>query len=269
MYRIYNLINNPNVEVNAKQGPFTVISHKKNLQFEPNSATEAYYQGLLHRHKRQLIISLSQGDVNVQQGMMQWMVGDCSMVSGVTGISDYIGRKIKSRLMKQQSIHPEYTGSGLIVLEPVDNDILLVNLDDWNQEIVLSDGLFLACESSVRQFMVARDTMSSAVLGKEGFFNLCLQGTGLAALQIPVTRDELVEVILEEDQLKVDGNCAIAWSNSLMFTVEKSGRTFAASALSGEGFVNTYTGTGKILLAPMAMKRKTKPEQFPEQMEQD
>ena len=44
---------------------------------------------------------------------------------------------------------------------------------------------------------------------------------------------------------------AIAWSGSLEFTVERSGKTLVGSAASGEGLVNMYRGTGRVLLAPV------------------
>ena len=58
-------------------------------------------------------------------------------------------------------------------------------------------------------------------------------------------------VTLQDDVLKVDGNMAIAWSGTLDFTVERSGKTLLGSAASGEGLVNVYRGTGKVLLAPV------------------
>ena len=64
-------------------------------------------------------------------------------------------------------------------------------------------------------------------------------------------RSELIEIKLQNDVLKVDGNFAIAWSRSLKFTVERSGKTLIGSAASGEGLVNVYRGTGKVLLAPV------------------
>ena len=45
---------------------------------------------------------------------------------------------------------------------------------------------------------------------------------------------------------------AIAWSDTLSFTVEKSSKSLLGSAVSGEGFVNVYRGSGKILMAPTA-----------------
>jgi len=58
-------------------------------------------------------------------------------------------------------------------------------------------------------------------------------------------------IVKGNDVLKVDGNFAIAWSGSLEFTVERSGKTLIGSAASGEGLVNVYRGTGKVLMAPI------------------
>lgn len=44
---------------------------------------------------------------------------------------------------------------------------------------------------------------------------------------------------------------ALAWSNTLKFTVERSGKTLIGSAASGEGLVNVYRGTGKVWLTPV------------------
>ena len=96
-----------------------------------------------------------------------------------------------------------------------------------------------------------RSNLSSAVAGNEGLFNLSLQGAGTACLESHVPKEELVEITLQNDVLKIDGNMAIAWSGSLAFTVERSGKTLLGSAASGEGLVNVYRGTGKILMAPV------------------
>ena len=111
--------------------------------------------------------------------------------------------------------------------------------------------MFIACESSLKHKAVMRSTFSSAVAGNEGLFNLGLQGKGVVCLESPVPKGELVEITLEDDVLKVDGNQVIAWSGSLKFTVERSGKSLIGSAASGEGLVNTYRGTGKVLLAPV------------------
>lgn len=86
---------------------------------------------------------------------------------------------------------------------------------------------------------------------KEGLFNLKLNGQGLVILESPVPRDELIEIELNNDQVKIDGNMAVAWSGSLTFTVERSTRSLVGSTVAGEGFVNVYRGTGKLLMAPV------------------
>lgn len=97
-----------------------------------------------------------------------------------------------------------------------------------------------------------RSNLSSAVAGNEGLFNLGITGSGVLCLESDCPREELVEITLQDDVLKVDGNLAVAWSGSLSFTVERSGKTLIGSAASGEGLVNVYRGTGKVLLAPVS-----------------
>ena len=116
----------------------------------------------------------------------------------------------------------------------------------------MEDGMFLACDSSLKQKTVSRKSVSSAVLGGEGLFNLSLIGKGIAVLESNVPRDELIEIDLENDELKIDGNMAVCWSGSLEFTVEASSKNIIGAAASGEGLVNVYRGTGKVLMAPVA-----------------
>ena len=79
-----------------------------------------------------------------------------------------------------------------------------------------------------------------------------MAGSGVAALKSNVPCEELVEVELNGDELKIDGNLAVCWSSSLSFTVERSTKTLLGSAVSGEGLVNVYRGTGKVLMCPVA-----------------
>lgn len=55
---------------------------------------------------------------------------------------------------------------------------------------------------------------------------------------------------MKDDTVKIDGNMAVCWSGSLDFTVERSSKSLLGSMMNGEGLVNVYRGTGKILMAP-------------------
>ena len=137
------------------------------------------------------------------------------------------------------------------MMEPTYRHILLEDIAQWGGSLVIDDGLFLACNDSVQLSVVARSNLSSAVLGGEGLFNTCLKGQGVAVLESPVPREELIVVDLENDILKIDGNYAIAWTAGLQFTVERTTKTLVGSAASGEGLVNVYRGTGRVLMAPV------------------
>ena len=127
-----------------------------------------------------------------------------------------------------------------------------MSAEDWGGSVILDDGLFLACESSLEHKAVMRSSFSSAVAGWEGLFNLSLNGRGVFCIESSCPMEELIEITLQNDVLKVDGNYAIAWSKSLEFTVERSGKSLIGSAASGEGLVNVYRGTGKVLMMPTA-----------------
>lgn len=251
MYQIRNFFDNDDVKVIDYLGAFSVIEYQKDLSVMPETAMQAYFASQMNVHKRQVVCDIAKSNVTVQAGAMQWMVGDVRATTGLKGVGDLFGKAMRGSVTGESAIKPEYTGNGTLVLEPTYKHILLVDLKDWNGSIVLDDGLFLACESTLKHKAVMRSNVSSAVLGNEGLFNLGIQGQGIVCLESPCPREELVEIWLDNDVLKVDGNFAIAWSGSLDFTVERSGKTLLGSAASGEGLVNVYRGTGKVLLAPV------------------
>ncbi len=251
MYTINNFINNDDIRILNQLGPFTVIEYMRDLSVMPSEALLAYYCNEMNVRKRQVICDLKKSNITLQAGAMQWMVGNVSATTGVKGVGDLFGKALRGSVTGESAIKPEYTGDGTLVLEPTYKHILLVDLDDWNGSIVLDDGLFLACDASLKHKAVARSNLSSAIAGNEGLFNLGIVGHGILCLESPCPKDELVEIELKNDVLKVDGNMAIAWSGTLNFTVERSGKSLIGSAASGEGLVNVYRGTGKVLIAPV------------------
>lgn len=251
MYKISNFTDNDDIKVLDEKGAFKVIEYVRDLSVTPTTAQISYYSNLMNVRKRQVICNLSKSSVTIQSGAMQWMVGNANATTGIKGVGDLFSKAVRGKVTGESAIKPEYTGTGEIVLEPTYKHIVLLDLKDWNKSIVLDDGLFLACESNLKQKAVMRNNISSAVAGNEGLFNLGIEGEGVICLESPVPTEELIEIELDKDVLKIDGNMAIAWSGSLDFTVERSGKTLIGSATSGEGLVNVYRGTGKILISPI------------------
>ncbi len=250
MYEIKNFLKNDDVKTLDQQGAFTVIEYQRDLSVTPQNAPLAYYCAQMHVRRRQVLCDMKKSKITLQAGAMQWMAGDVKATTGVKGIGDLFGKAVRGSVTGESAIKPEYTGTGTLVLEPTYKHILLLNVAEFGGSVVLDDGLFLACESVLQHKAVMRSNLSSAALGKEGLFNLSLQGKGIVCLEMPCPREELIEITLNNDVLKIDGNLAVAWSGSLDFTVERSGKTLVGSAASGEGLVNTYRGSGKIWMTP-------------------
>lgn len=255
MYTIKNFTDNDDIRILNSLGAFTVIEYIRDLSLTPAEAQVAYFSNAMNVRKRQVLCDIGAVSVTTQSGAMQWTVGDVKATTGVKGVGDFFGKALRGSVTGESAIKPEYTGKGLLVLEPTYKNILLINVADWNGSIVLDDGLFLACESTLKHKAVARSNISSAVAGNEGLFNLGITGSGILCLESACPKEELIEVQLDNDCLKIDGSMAIAWSGSLDFTVERSGKSLIGSAASGEGLVNVFRGTGKVLLAPVNRMR--------------
>ena len=251
--RIENL-QNENRKFAKSIGNFHVLEYVQDASVSPMNAMNEYFMSKMGVRRRQVVIDIDKDhSAIIQAGAMQWMGGNVQATSGVKGIGDLLGKAIKGAVTKETAVKPEYVGEGCLVLEPTYNYMILADIGKWGPAgMTIEDGMFLACDANVNSKVVARKNLSSAVLGGEGLFNLSLQGNGIAALESNVPEDELIEVILENDELKIDGNLAVCWSSNLEFTVERSTKTLVGSAVSGEGLVNVYRGTGRVLMCPVA-----------------
>ena len=251
--RIENL-QNENRKFAKSIGNFHVLEYVQDASVSPMNAMNEYFMSKMGVRRRQVVIDIDKDhSAIIQAGAMQWMGGNVRATSGVKGIGDFLGKAIKGAVTKETAVKPEYVGEGCLVLEPTYKYIILADIGKWDPAgMTIEDGMFLACDANVKSKVVARKNLSSAVLGNEGLFNLSLHGNGVAALESNVPEDELIEVILENDELKIDGNLAVCWSSNLEFTVERSTKTLVGSAVSGEGLVNVYRGTGRVLMCPVA-----------------
>lgn len=251
--RVVNLENN-NRKITKSVGNFHVLEYIQDASVSPMNAIDEYFMSKMNVRRRQVVIDIDRDhSAVIQAGAMQWMGGNVQATSGVKGIGDLFGKAIKGAVTKETAVKPEYVGEGILVLEPTYKYIILQDVSMWGVNgMTIEDGMFLACDSRVKRNVVARKNLSSAVLGGEGLFNMSLHGSGVVALESNVPEEELIVIELENDELKIDGNLAVCWSSNLEFTVERTTKTLVGSAVSGEGLVNVYRGTGRILMSPVA-----------------
>ena len=248
-----NLLSTENAVVKSQLGGMQVIEYAKDMSVNPITSKTEYFMAKMNVNRRQVLLNLNGNSYTIQAGAMQWISGKVQMSSDVKGVGNFIGKMVSSAVTKESAVKPVYSGYGQVMLEPTYRHLLLTNVADWGGQIVLDDGLFLACDSQLEQKVVSRTNISSAVLGGEGLFNLSLRGNGVCALESIVPLEELIQIDLQDDVLKIDGNMAICWSGSLNFSVEKSTKSLIGSAISKEGFVNVYRGTGRVWMAPVLM----------------
>ena len=235
-------------------GSFSVIENQKDESVSPWNATTAFFMQKMGVRRRQIMARLNgENTIVIQAGAMQWTAGNVQATTGVKGAGDFLGKMVKGAVTKESAVKPEYTGKGLLILEPTYKFLILQDVEEWGPEgVTVEDGMFLACEGTVNRKVVARSNFSSAIAGGEGLFNLSLNGKGIIALESNVPLKELIEIELNNDELKIDGNFAVCWSTGLKFTVERSSKSLIGSAVSKEGLVNVYRGTGKVLISPYA-----------------
>lgn len=251
--KILNL-QNENRKFVKTAGNFHVLEYMQDASVSIANAQTEYFMSKMNIRRRQVVIDIDrEHSAIIQAGAMQWMSGNVQATSGVKGVGDFLGKAIKGAVTKESAVKPEYVGEGCLVLEPTYKYIILADVSQWGAAgMTIEDGMFLACDGNVKNKVVTRKNLSSTMLGGEGFFNLSLYGNGVVALESNVPEEELIEVVLENDELKIDGNLAVCWSSNLDFTVERTTKTLVGSAVSGEGLVNVYRGTGRVLMCPVA-----------------
>ena len=162
MYTIKNLTSQTGHVATEKRGIFTILEHDVDYSVSPSNAQAEYFMSQMNVKRRQVIAQLD-GSVGLvlQAGAMQWIAGNVEATTGVTGVGDLVGKRVKGAVTKESAIKPEYVGRGTLVTEPTYKYLLTEDAADWAGGLVMEDGMFLACESSVQHEIQARASLSS------------------------------------------------------------------------------------------------------------
>jgi len=230
------------------------------LQFEKltggsiYSAADLYYAEKMGIKLKQVKITLKNrnSELITEAGALHYMKGDIDLKTGLAGqsVGGFLRNLASSVVTNESVVKPHYFGLGEIYLEPSFGYYIILNIEDTN--IIADKGLFYCCEPTLKVGVEPMKNLSSAVAGGEGLFQTKISGTGICVLSIPVPMEELVEVELDNDVLKVDGNFGLFRIGDIDFTVERSAKGILGSAATGEGLLQTYRGTGQVWLAPTA-----------------
>lgn len=177
-----------------------------------------------------------------ESGGMYYMRGYLEIESNLPSA----GGLLKSMVTKEHAVKPVIRGTGSVNLEPSFGEftILELNAEEW----ILDKGAYFASEMGIEISMFTNKSISGLFSG-EGFFQTRISGTGKVVI---CSNGPLEEINLSNEKLVVDGPIAVARTAGINLAVSKATKGIFSSMTSGEGIVNTFTGSGKILIAPVA-----------------
>ena len=190
-------------------------------------------------------ITLKQGHVRSEPGTLYYMHGRLEMKSSTGGgLMKAMKRKVTSG---ESFLVNEIHGSGTIYLEPTFGHFILHELH--NEAIIIDKSLFYAGSGDL-DITSKMNSVTGAVAGGEGLFQTRIEGTGVVVMFSPVPLAEIHKIDLDNETLSVDGNFAMLRTDGISFTVRKSSRSWIATSVSGEGLLQTFTGSGTVWVAP-------------------
>jgi uncharacterized protein (AIM24 family) len=180
--------------------------------------------------------------VRYESGGMYYMLGNLEMEANLPSAGGFL----KSMVTRESVVKPVIKGSGTLWFEPTFGNftILELNADEW----ILDKGAYYASEMGVEIGSFTNKSVSGLFSG-EGFFQTRVSGYGKVVL---LSKGPLETIELNNDKLVVDGSFAVARQAGVQLTVSKANKGIFSSLISGEGIVNTFSGTGKVLISPAA-----------------
>ena len=188
--------------------------------------------------------------LKTETGALYYASGKIENNLEIGGATGFIGKIAKSVVTKETAFNPEYTGTGVVVLEPSFKHFIIVGMN--NDSFIVDKGCYYCSIGDIDIKPAMQSNVSSAALGGEGIFQTKISGTGAVVLEIPVPMSEVEIITLNGEQLQVDGNFAILRESSIKFSVGKSSKKLIGTMLSGEGLLNKFEGKGMVWLAPTA-----------------
>lgn len=185
---------------------------------------------------RQVRIILEDSAIKLEPGALSYMKGDIKAKAKdkVSGILVFGKKLINKKTADDVVAKPTFEGIGEVFLEPSFGHFALIELED--EEIILQDGLFYACEECIE-------------VEESGMDQTSVSGSGIVVLELPVPETEIFKCKLFKDTLKVDGDFVVLRTSNVEFSVEKSPLVIDSDT-NGEGTINVYSGTGEVWLLP-------------------
>ena len=201
--------------------------------------------------------------VIAEAGAMVYMEQDISfevkMGDGSTPNQGVMGKLLSagSRLITGESLFlTHFTNQGhgksrVAFAAPYPGTIIPVDLNKMRNTLIVQKDGFLCAAMGTKLSVFLNQKLGSALLGGEGFILQKLEGDGKVFVHAGGT---VIERQLNNETLRIDTGCVVAFDPSLDFDIEAAG-SMRSMVFGGEGlFLATMRGTGKVWLQSMPIQ---------------
>ncbi|MEY3001549.1 MAG: hypothetical protein RL648_1763 [Verrucomicrobiota bacterium] len=202
--------------------------------------------------------------VIAEAGAMNFMEEDISfearMGDGSAGSDGLLNKLMGAgkRVITGESLfmtHFTNTGSRRRVVAfsaPYPGQIIPVDLAAVNGRILCQKDAFLCAALGTKVSIAFNRRLGAGLFGGEGFILQKLEGDGLAFLHAGGT---IVRRELQNETLRVDTGCLVAFSETIDYNIERAGN-LKSMLFGGEGlFLATLRGTGTVFIQSMPFSR--------------
>lgn len=163
-----------------------------------------------------------------------------------------------SRLLTGESLFiTHFTNNGhtkrkIAFAAPYPGTIIPMDLSQIRGSLIVQKDGFLCAALGTRLSITLNKRIGSGLLGGEGFILQRLEGDGKAFIHAGGT---VIEKQLNNELLRIDTGCVVAFEPSLDFDIEASG-SLRTMIFGGEGiFLATMRGTGRVWLQSMPIRK--------------
>jgi len=192
--------------------------------------------------------------------MEQGITFEVKMGDGSSPDQGLMGKLLQagSRVITGESIfltHFTNNGNGkshVAFAAPYPGTIIPVDLREFRNSLVVQKDGFLCAAMGTKLSVTLNKKIGAGLLGGEGFILQKLEGDGKAFIHAGGT---VIEKQLNNEILRIDTGCVVAFDPTLDFDIETSG-SLKSMVFGGEGlFLATMRGSGKVWLQSMPIRK--------------
>jgi uncharacterized protein (TIGR00266 family) len=192
--------------------------------------------------------------------MEQGITFEAKMGDGSEANQSIMGKLFQagSRILTGESLfitHFTNNGNGksrVAFAAPYPGTIIPVDLRLVRNSLIVQKDGFLCAAFGTKLSITLNKRIGSGLLGGEGFILQKVEGDGKAFIHAGGT---VIEKQLNNETLRIDTGCVVAFEPSLDFDIEASG-SLKSMVFGGEGiFLATMRGTGKVWLQSMPIRK--------------